>query len=35
MNYGNRNATSTYTTNDILFGYTAAVASSVGLGLGL
>lgn len=35
MNYGNRNATSTYTTNDILFGYSAAVLSSVGLSLGL
>jgi hypothetical protein len=35
MNYGNRNATTTYTTGDLMFGYSAAVISSVGLGLGL
>lgn len=35
MNYGNRNASSPNTTGDILFGYTAAVVSSVGLGVGL
>lgn len=35
MNYGNRNATSTYSTNDILMGYSAAVVSSVTLSLGL
>ena len=35
MNYGNRNATSTYSTNDILKGYSAAVVSSVTLSLGL
>ena len=35
MNYGNRNASSPYTTKDMLLGYTAAVSSSVGLSLGL
>mmetsp|Transcript_42982 Transcript_42982/g.41349 ORF Transcript_42982/g.41349 Transcript_42982/m.41349 type:complete len:106 (+) Transcript_42982:455-772(+) len=35
MNYGNRNASSNYTMNDILKGYTAAVVSSVGMGVGL
>jgi len=35
MNYGNRNASSPYTSKDILKGYTAAVLSSVGMGLGL
>ena len=35
MNYANRNATSTYSTRDILKGYASAVAVSVGLGLSL
>jgi hypothetical protein len=35
MNYGNRNASSTYTIKDIMLGYTAAVVSSVGMGVGL
>ena len=35
MNYGNRNASSPYTPSDLLFGYSAAVVSSVGLALGL
>jgi hypothetical protein len=35
MNYGNRNASSPQTTGDILFGYSAAVASSIGISLGL
>lgn len=35
MNYGNRNASSQYTTKDILMGYTAAVGASVGMGVGL
>jgi len=35
MNYGNRNASSQYTTKDLMVGYSAAVASSVGMGVGL
>jgi sideroflexin-5 len=35
MNYGNRNASSQQTTGDILFGYSAAVASSITIGLSL
>ena len=35
MNYGNRNASSQQTTGDILFGYSAAVTSSIGISLGL
>ena len=35
MNYGNRNASSQQTTGDILFGYSAAVASSITISLGL
>lgn len=35
MNFGNRNASSTQTAKDILFGYSAAVASSVGISAGL
>ena len=35
MNYGNRNASSTYTTKDLMVGYTAAVVSSITLGVGL
>ena len=33
MNYGNRNASSEYTTGDLARGYSAAVASSVGIAL--
>lgn len=35
MNYGNRNASSTYTSQDLMFGYSMAVASSIGMGVGL
>ncbi len=35
MNYGNRNASSQQTTGDILFGYSAAVASSITISLSL
>lgn len=35
MNYGNRNASSQQTAGDILFGYSAAVTSSITLSLGL
>lgn len=35
MNYGNRNATSLYTTEDILKSYSVAVASSIGVALGV
>jgi len=35
MNYGNRNASSQQTTGDILFGYSAAVASSISISLSL
>jgi hypothetical protein len=35
MNYGNRNASSPNTTGDLLFGYSMAVASSVGVSIGL
>lgn len=35
MNYGNRNASSQQTAKDIMFGYSAAVVSSIGLGVGL
>jgi len=35
MNYGNRNASSKQTTGDILFGYSAAVTSSIVISLGL
>lgn len=35
MNYGNRNASSQQTTGDILFGYSAAVVSSISISLGL
>lgn len=35
MNYGNRNASSPNTTKDLLFGYSMAVASSIGVSLGL
>lgn len=35
MNYGNRNATSLYTTEDILKSYAAAVTSSIGVALGI
>lgn len=35
MNYGNRNASSQQTAGDILFGYSAAVTSSIGISLGL
>jgi hypothetical protein len=35
MNYGNRNASSQQTTGDILFGYSAAVTSSISISLGL
>jgi len=35
MNYGNRNASSLQTTGDLVFGYSAAVAASIGMGLGL
>jgi len=33
MNYGNRNATSLYTTQDILKSYLIAVGSSIGVAL--
>lgn len=33
INYGNRNASSPYTTNDLAFGYSAAVGSSVSVAL--
>jgi sideroflexin-5 len=35
INYGNRNASSTYTTSDILKSYTFATASSVFVALGI
>lgn len=35
MNYGNRNATSLYTTEDIMKSYAAAVTSSVSMALGI
>ena len=35
MNYGNRNASSPNTINDLLFGYSMAVSSSIGVSLGL
>ena len=35
MNYGNRNASSPQTNQDILFGYSAAVLSSITIGVGL
>lgn len=35
MNYSNRNATSLYTTEDIMKGYASAVVVSVGMGLTL
>eukprot|EP00347_Sterkiella_histriomuscorum_P004533 403360099 len=35
MNYGNRNATSLYTTEDILKSYSVAVGSSIGVALGI
>jgi hypothetical protein len=35
MNYGNRNASSLQTSGDIMFGYSAAVASSIIMGVGL
>lgn len=35
MNYGNRNASSPNSTKDLLFGYSLAVASSIGVSLGL
>ena len=35
VNYGNRNASSTYTTTDMLKGYTAATTSSVFVALGI
>lgn len=35
MNYGNRNASSPNTVNDMLLGYSAAVSSSIGVSLGL
>jgi hypothetical protein len=35
MNYGNRNASSVNTTKDLMFGYTMAVSSSIGIGIGL
>lgn len=35
MNYGNRNASSVNTTGDLLFGYSMAVASSIGMSLGI
>jgi sideroflexin-5 len=35
MNYGNRNASSQQTAGDILFGYSAAVTSSITISLGL
>lgn len=35
MNYGNRNATSLYTTEDIIKSYTVAVGSSIGVALAI
>lgn len=35
LNYGNRNASSPYTTKDLAFGYSAAVGSSVTMALAL
>lgn len=35
MNYGNRNASSTYTSKDIGIGYSIAVASSIAVAMGL
>ena len=35
MNYGNRNASSTYTTSDILKSYGSAVTIAIGLSLGI
>ena len=35
FNYGNRNATSSYTTEDILKSYSVAVASSITVALGI
>jgi len=35
MNYGNRNATSLYTTEDIMKSYAVAVGSSIGVALGI
>ena len=35
MNYGNRNASSSYSSRDLMLGYSLAVASSIGMGLGL
>jgi hypothetical protein len=35
MNYGNRNASSPNTLGDLMFGYSAAVTSSIGVSLGL
>jgi hypothetical protein len=35
FNYGNRNASSTYTAEDILKGYTVAVVSSIAVALGI
>ena len=35
MNYGNRNATSTYTSEDILKSYSVAVGSSIVVALGI
>lgn len=35
MNYGNRNASAEYTMKDLMLGYSAAVASSVSMGVGL
>lgn len=35
MNFGNRNASSKQTSKDILFGYSAAVVSSIGISVGL
>jgi sideroflexin-5 len=35
MNYGNRNATSLYTTEDILKSYAVAVTSSIGVALAI
>ena len=35
MNYGNRNASSTYTTEDIVKGYSAACSTSIILALGI
>ena len=35
MNYGNRNASSTYTYKDIASSYVAACTSSIAIGLGI